>query len=194
MSDCPSTNRSGLTRDTNSDASATLNAMLSVPAPNVTAYSSHKVSTCSAYRTGMAANSAARPRSAVIIVARRRPRRSTQAPAGSPNSRLGTHSSAVRYPIWAAPACSTSTAASGSAITEIWSPNIEIVDALQYRRNATSRSSSGISRDLTSGPDIARERDVQVGDPPGAGRPELGPDQPLGVPVDELLHLAAELR
>ena len=44
----------------------------------------------------MDANSAARPRSAAIIVRLRCPRRSTQAPAGSPNSKLGSHSSAVR--------------------------------------------------------------------------------------------------
>ena len=91
----------------------------------------------------MLANSAARPTSAAIIVRLRRPRRSTQAPAGGPNSRLGSHSSAVRSPIWAAPACSASTAANGSATPEIWSPNIDIVDALQYRRNTWPRRSAG---------------------------------------------------
>src|SRR5580692_2533548 len=141
----------------------------------------------------MAANSAARPRSAVIIVARRRPRRSTQAPAGSPNSRLGSHSSAVRYPICTAPACSASTAASGSAIPEIWSPNIEMVDALQYRRNATSRSSSGTSRDLMSAPEIVRERDLQVGDQARVGRPQFGLDLALEVHVHEFPHPAAQL-
>ncbi len=91
------------------------------------------------------ASAAARPRSARIIAIRRLPRRSTHAPACSANSRLGSHCSAVRYPIDAAPACSTSTAVSGSATDEIWSPNIDTVEAPQYRRNTRSRSNGGSS-------------------------------------------------
>ena len=73
----------------------------------------------------------------------RLPRLSTHAPACSPNSRLGSHCSAVRYPIPIAPACSTSTAVSGTAIDDTWSPNTETVDAPQYRRNTLSRSNGG---------------------------------------------------
>src|SRR5271154_2590809 len=140
----------------------------------------------------MLANSAARPRSAAIIVCLRRPRRSTQAPAGSPNSRLGSHSSAVRYPIWAAPACSTSTAASGSAMPEIWSPNIEIVDALQYCRNTRSRSSAGTMSGLP-GPEVVREGQVQPGDHARSRRPQFGIDLALEVLIDHLAHPAAQL-
>src|SRR5437868_4228946 len=140
----------------------------------------------------MLKKSAARPRSAAIIVARRRPRRSAQAPASSPNSRLGSHSSAVRYPICAAPACSASTAASGSAIPDTWSPNIEIVEAPQYRRNARSRSSTGTMSALAL-PVLVRERQMKVGDQPGALRPQLGPDLPLEVLVHEPEHPAPQL-
>src|SRR5580700_9056792 len=90
----------------------------------------------------MVASATARPRSARIIVVRL-PCLSTHAPACSPNSRLGSHCSAVRYPIPIAPACSTSTAVSGTAIDETWSPNTETVDAPQYRRNTLSRSNGG---------------------------------------------------
>jgi hypothetical protein len=67
----------------------------------------------------------------MIIAALRLPRRSTQAPACIANSRLGSHCAAVRYPMSAAPACSTRTAVSGTATDEIWSPNIDTVDAPQ---------------------------------------------------------------
>src|SRR5580704_15226270 len=143
----------------------------------------------------MLANSAARPRSAPIIVARRRPRRSTQAPAGSPNSRLGSHSSAVRYPICAAPTRSTITAASGSAMFEIWSPSIEIVDASQYRRNTRSRSSAGTSRDFMSAPpapEVVREGQVQVADLTRPRRPQLRLDLALEVRPDQIAHLPAQ--
>ncbi len=96
MSDCPSTYCAGATIDTNSVASATLNKMDSVPAANTTASSCPSVSTPSAQQTGTVASSAHRPRSQAIISCRRRPRRSAQAPACIPNSRLGSHSSAVR--------------------------------------------------------------------------------------------------
>src|SRR5215469_16924233 len=90
----------------------------------------------------MVTSATARPRSARIIV-ERLPRLSTHAPACSPNSRLGSHCSAVRYPIATAPACSTRTAVSGTAIDDTWSPNTETVDAPQYRRNTLSRSNGG---------------------------------------------------
>src|SRR6201997_3069688 len=90
----------------------------------------------------MVASARARPRSATIIVVRL-PRLSTHAPACSPNSRLGSHCSAVRYPIATGPACSTSTAVSGTATDDTWSPNTETVDAPQYRRNTLSRSHGG---------------------------------------------------
>src|SRR5262249_53020497 len=98
----------------------------------------------------MLASNAARPRSATIIMARQRPRRSASAPACTPNSRLGSHTRAARKPIGAGPAGNVSTATSGSATEEIWSPNIEIVWPLQYRRNPVSRSSAGI-RSVTRG-------------------------------------------
>jgi hypothetical protein len=60
-----------------------------------------------------------------------------------PNSRLGSHSSAVSSPIANAFACSASTAASGTAMDETWSPNREMADAPQYRLNTTSRNSGG---------------------------------------------------
>src|ERR1700733_5387437 len=90
----------------------------------------------------MVASATAGPWSGRIIVVRL-PRLSTHAPACSPNSRLGSHCSAVRYPIPIAPACSTSTAVSGTAIDDTWSPNTETVDAPQYRRNTLSRSNGG---------------------------------------------------
>src|SRR5579862_9414557 len=139
----------------------------------------------------MLANTAARPRSAAIIVSLRRPCRSVKAPMGSPNSRLGSHSSAVRYPIWAAPACSASTAASGSATPETWSPNIEIVEAPQYRRKTRSRSSRGIMSG-PPGPEVVRERDVQPADLARARRPQLRPDHALEVLVEHRADPAAQ--
>ena len=79
----------------------------------------------------------------MIIAFRRCPRRSSQAPACSANSRLGSQVSAVRNPISAASERSTRTAVSGSATDEIWSPNIDTVDAPQYRRKTRSRSNGG---------------------------------------------------
>ena len=79
--------------------SDTVNNTDSDPAANVTTHICTRVSTCSAKHSGMVANAAARPRSARIIAFRRLPRRSTHAPACSPNSRLGSHWSAVRQPI-----------------------------------------------------------------------------------------------
>ena len=79
----------------------------------------------------MLANRTVRPRSAAIIVAGQWPRRSASAPACSPNSRLGSHTKAASRPICAGLARKVSTATSGSAIEETWSPNMEIVWPLQ---------------------------------------------------------------
>ena len=84
------------TIDWKSDAFATPKTTLNVPTRRATAYSCHKVSTSAAYAIGTETRTAARPTSAAIIVPRRRPRRSTQAPAGSEKSRYGNQPAAVR--------------------------------------------------------------------------------------------------
>ena len=96
MSELPATYWSAGTRDTNNPASDTVKKMLSVPAANATANTWTRLSTPRAEQTGMLARSAARPRSAAIMVARRWPRRSTQAPACRANSRLGSQMRALR--------------------------------------------------------------------------------------------------
>src|SRR3984957_225704 len=75
---------------------------------------------------------------------------------------------------------------------EIWSPNIEIVDALQYRRNTRSRSSTGTMSALP-GPEVVREGQVQPGDQARSRRPQFGPDLALEVFIDQLAYPAAQL-
>ena len=77
----PSTKRSLGTIETNSDASATPKRTLRAPTANATMNSWAKPSASNAYATGTERSRSARPMSAAIIASRRRPRRSTQAPA-----------------------------------------------------------------------------------------------------------------
>src|SRR5580765_8067896 len=82
--------------------------------------------------------------SVTSITRRRSPRRSTQLPACSEKIRFGTSATVVSAPICPAEACSASTAVSGSAISEIWSPTSDTACPMKYRRKLTfSRSSGG---------------------------------------------------
>ena len=108
-----------------------------------TAYSCASVSAPNQNAIGKLRSAAARPRSAAIIWRRRWPRRSSHAPAYRENSKLGTRPAVIRYPISVALACSTSTPTSGRASSEIWSPNSEMVSAIQNRRKLRSWRRSG---------------------------------------------------
>ena len=110
------------------------------PIPNATRYSWSRLRCPNAYAMGIDTISSARATSETIITCRRCRRRSTQTPAGSDRTTLAASPAAVSRPIWAGVACSTSTASSGMASRETWSPTYEIVWADQYRRNVRSRS------------------------------------------------------
>jgi len=72
--------------------------------------------------------------SVASITCRRRPRRSTHTPACSEKMRFGISATVSSAPICPGVACSASTAVSGSAISDTWSPSIEIDCPTKYRR------------------------------------------------------------
>ncbi len=80
--------------------------------------------------TGMVSSSAARPRSAAIMIGLRL-RRSTHAPATSPTMKAGSSSAMRRAPRSAAEASSSRMAVKGIAVRVISDPKVETVAAPQ---------------------------------------------------------------
>src|SRR5215472_8066351 len=136
----------------------------------------------------MVSSSAARPTSAAIMIRRRCPVRSTQAPACRANSRLGSHAAATRPPISAGPAWRISTAVSGTASRDTWSPKIETVWPAQRTRNGPRcRSRAGtrrrirrlVSSSVSAPPKVKTDETAEVLGP-GPARssgPDLGSEE-----------------
>ena len=118
------------------ETQARLKKRVRVPAANATTASCQNERTPNAAARGTVSRIAARPRSVAIRIRLRRGRRSVHTPAGRAKRSHGSIPAADSTPIRNEPACSVSTAASGSASSVICDPKTETVCPVQRRRKS----------------------------------------------------------
>jgi hypothetical protein len=85
-----------------------------------------------------------------MSITRRRGSRSTHAPAGRPISTHGSHAAATNRPTTNAPACSDTTATSGTATAETVLPSLLTVSPTQKWRRSRLISTPGQSREAVA--------------------------------------------